>query len=127
MLNSSDFLSKIILLQAILISLIVFLTIPSILEKKSDNINEINIASIRDSWQEGKASLPIPTVHAIFFTEHRFIRWFFLSISIIAGVLIEMRCKNKIFSGTYHSVHLMFFTFLGAYLLIGCLAPFIPL
>jgi hypothetical protein len=100
---------------------------PLILEKNSTNIHEINISSIRETWKEDEVELPIPTLHAISFAELRIIRWSFLPILIATGILIEIRCQNKMISGTFHSINLMLCTFLGGYFLMGCLAPFIPL
>ena len=125
--NSGNYLSKIILFQSILISTLVFWALPLLLEKSSGNGTEIEETSIRDTWQEEHNSLPVPTVFALKFADHRVLRWGLFSVLVAGGVLIEMLCQNTKTTGTYHSLHLMLCTLWGAFFLLGCIVPYIPL
>ena len=123
--KSDKYLSKLILILSILISTLVFIVFPMILEDKSQE--EIALHTLRDTWEENYLSLPTPTKLAITFTDHNVIRTIVFSVFIIAGVLVEVLCKNKMITGTYHSVFLMLCIIIGTFFLLACLLPYIPL
>jgi len=69
--KSDKYLSKLILILSILISTLVFIVLPMILEDKSHE--EIAVHTIRDTWEEDYLSLPTPTTLAITFADHHVI------------------------------------------------------
>ena len=123
--KSDNYLSKLILILSILVSTSVFIVFPVILRDSSHE--EIPIHTIRDTWQEDYLLLPAPTKFAITFADHNIIRIIMLSVLIFAGVLFEVICRNKMITGTYHSVSLLLCIMLGAYLFLACIVPYIPL
>lgn len=123
--KSDNYLSKLILILSILVSILVFIVFPMVLENTSHE--EIAIHTIRDTWQDNQLLLPAPTKFAVTFADHNIIRIIMLSVLIFAGVLFEVICRNKMITGTYHSVSLLLCIMLGAYLFLACIVPYIPL
>jgi hypothetical protein len=125
--NSANYLSKILLVQSLIISALVFVALPMLLAQNAETGDAVAQTSIRDMWPEDQTSFPVPTVMAIAFTDHRVLRGSLFFVFVLGGILIETRCPNKKTTGTFHALHLLLSTLWGAYFLLGCLAPFIPL
>ena len=123
--KSDNYLSKLILILSILVSTSVFIVFPVILRDSSHE--EIPIHTIRDTWQEDHLLLPAPTKFAITFADHNIIRIIIFILFIVVGVLFEVLCKNKMITGTYHSVYLLLCVILGTYFFLACIVPYIPL
>lgn len=123
--KTEDYLSKLILAISILISTFVFVFIPMLLERHSNE--GIVVHTIRDTWGEGRLLLPTPTVYAVYFADHRLMRVIVFIIFVAAGVLVEMLCGNKKISGTFHAACLLLSVMLGAFLLLACILPYVPL
>ncbi|RZB33356.1 MAG: hypothetical protein SRB1_01184 [Desulfobacteraceae bacterium Eth-SRB1] len=122
--KSAHYLSKLILTISILISTVVFMIFPMILE--DDPQEEIVIPTIRDAWEGDDILLPTPTVLAVSFADHKGMRIIIFSLCIVAGVLVEALCRNKTITGMYHSVYLLLCSMLGAGFLLACILPYMP-
>jgi hypothetical protein len=82
---------------------------------------------VRYLWGEDGFALPTPTANAVSFTDHKRVRIILFLLFLIAGILVEKRCQNKILTGTFHSVYLILCVIIGFYFLLACILPFIPM
>lgn len=123
--KSDKYLSRLQFFISQLLSIFVFAILPLILK---DTVNDgIKINTIRTLWEESHIVLPAPTYYAIYFTDNTILRIIILILFFIVGLLMEFFLNNKKISGTYHLVCLLIFITAGAFFLIACLLPFIPL
>ena len=123
--RSENYLSRLILLTSILISLFAFIVLPIIL---SDDSNaELKTYTFRNALDENGLSLPTPTKYAVLFSDHNVIRFTIFILFAVAGVLLEIQCKNKKITGTYHLVYLLLGIMICGLFLFACILPSIPL
>ena len=123
--KSDNYLSRLQFFISQLFLLLVFLILPLIL--KLTTTDEVKINTIRALWEASHLDLPVLTHYAIYFTDNMNLRIMLLILFILIGSLIEIFINNKKISGTYHSVCLLIFITTGAFFLIACLLPFMPL
>jgi len=123
--KSDSYLSRLQFFMSQFILALVLVVLPLIL-KETEN-DGIKINNIRKLWEESHLILPVPTHYAINFTDNAILRMILLIIFIIIGSFIEFSLNNKKISGTYHSICLLIFITTGAFFLIACLLPFMPL
>lgn len=125
LMNSINRLSKIIYVFSILVSAVVFIVLPMILEKSSND--DLVMCSLRDTWGEAQVALPTPTIYALSFTDSKAPRILVFILFIVVGLLFELLCKNKLYTGIYHLTYLTFGCILGWFFLFACLVPYYPL
>jgi len=123
--KSDKYLSRLQFFISQLLSIFVFVILPLILKDTAND--EIKMNTIRTLWEESHLVLPVPTHYAISFTDNTILRIIILILFLIVGLFMEFFLKNKKISGTYHSVCLLIFITTGAFFLIACLLPFMPL
>lgn len=123
--NSISRLSKIIYFISVIVSSIFFIIFPMILENGSND--DLVTCSLRDTWTEMQSALPIPTIYALSFTDHKVERISIFILFLVVGLLFEILCKNKLFTGTYHLTYLSLGIIFGWFFLFACLLPYFPL
>ena len=123
--KAGKYLSRLLFFISQLLSLFVFVILPLILKDTAND--EIKMNTIRILWKESHLVLPVPTHYAIYFTDNTILRIIILILFLIVGLFMEFFLNNKKISGTYHSVCLLIFIKTGAFFLIACLLPFMPL
>jgi hypothetical protein len=125
--KTENYLSKLIFVISVITSILVFLVFPTVLEKGGDSSDDIEITTMRSMWDENKLALPTPTQYAVSFTDHGNFRIALFFFFLAAGLLLEILCKNRIMTGTYHSVYLLTCIMIGSFFFTACLLPFMPL
>ena len=123
--NSGTFLSRLLLVLSQLMSAVVFLLLPLILERAS--ADDIELVSIRELWEQSGIALPTLTAHTLFFSDHNRLRIIGFLLLLAAGILVEWYMRDKKKSGVYHSICLAGSVVAGFLFLTACLLPFVPL
>ena len=123
--KSDNYLSKLILFTSVLISFFAFVFLPMILKDNSNE--EFKTYTLRNSWEENKLALPTPTKYAILYSDQKIIRFTIFTLFAAAGVLLEIQCKNKVITGTYHLFYLLLGIIISGSFLLACILPSIPI
>ncbi|MBN2419111.1 MAG: hypothetical protein JXL81_06970 [Deltaproteobacteria bacterium] len=125
MIKSEKILSRLILVQALVLSLVVFILLPSLLRDTSGD--DLAGCTVRSVIEQSGDSLPVPTRIAIKFTDIRPLRILFVILFAASVFVLEIRYKKSRAKDIYYSIYSVCCFAVGLMFLTACLLPFIPL
>lgn len=125
MIKVESFLSRLILVQSLILLLFVFILLPTLL---NDNSNDDLIhCNIRMVIEKSGNSLPTPTIIALRFADIGIIRILILFLFLASVLFFEIRYKKGKAKDIYYLIFSIFCLTIGFMFIIACLLPFIPL
>lgn len=118
------YLSKLLLILACISLILTFVILPFLLDHDGP---DLKTGHLREFLWQKSMNLPVPTIHALAFSDHRVVRMVICVVLFLTGLCMEIFVHNKKMSGSFHACLLLGSMGMGYYFMLGCLLPFIPL